>query len=136
LIQEQEAYLLPGLTRTTFQQEFLLSEATRAIWTPGHSPGSSCLYLSSCGGVLFSGRHLLSDRQGNPAPLRTAKTFHWKRQIRHVRSLLEQFTPETLNFICPGASIGFLRGKSAIDHAYVKLSHLNLDDCLSAVPLL
>ncbi len=135
-IQEQEAYLLPGLAPTPFQQEFALSSNTHALWTPGHSPGSSCLYLNACGGVLFSGRHLLSDRQGNPAPLRTAKTFHWKRQIRHVRSLLDQFTPETLNFICPGASIGFLRGKSAIDQAYMKLAHLDLDACLTTVPLL
>ncbi|WP_338016945.1 MBL fold metallo-hydrolase [Myxacorys almedinensis] len=136
LIQEQEAYLLPGRSLTSFQHEFSLNSHTRAIWTAGHSPGSSCLYLGTCGGVLFSGRHLLPDRQGKPVALRTAKTFHWKRQIRQVRSLLDQFTPDTLRFICPGASIGFLRGQSKIDNAYEKLAQLDLETCLSTQPLL
>jgi glyoxylase-like metal-dependent hydrolase (beta-lactamase superfamily II) len=136
LVQEQEAYLLPGLTVTTFQHGFSLTSDTRVIWTSGHSPGSSCLYLSTCGGMLFSGRHLLPNQQGNPVPLRTAKTFHWKRQVRHVQLLLEQFTPETLRFICPGASIGFLRGKSAIDEAYTKLAQLDLNACLTTQPIL
>ena len=121
LIQEQEAYLLPGLTVTTFAQEFTLTTA-QLIWTPGHSPGSSCLYYSDLGGVLFSGRHLLPNQQGEPMPLRTAKTFHWPRQIKSLQSLLERFTPETLQYICPGANTGFLRGKGVIDNAYQRLA--------------
>ncbi|MHC5596147.1 MAG: MBL fold metallo-hydrolase, partial [Nostoc sp.] len=109
LIQEQEAYLLPGLTVTTFRQEFTLDAATQVIWTPGYSPGSSCLYYSELGGILFSGRHLLPNQQGEAVPLRTAKTFHWPRQIQSLRLLLESFTPETLRYICPGANTGFLR---------------------------
>ncbi|MBV8885760.1 MAG: MBL fold metallo-hydrolase, partial [Chroococcidiopsidaceae cyanobacterium CP_BM_RX_35] len=43
LIQEQEAYLLPGLKLTKFWQDFSINSCSRIIWTPGHSPGSSCL---------------------------------------------------------------------------------------------
>nr|WP_243147095.1 MBL fold metallo-hydrolase [Scytonema sp. UIC 10036] len=114
LIQEQEAYLLPGLTITTFGQEFTLDSTVRMIWTPGHSPGSSCLYYSSQGGVLFSGRHLLPNLQGEPMPLRTAKTFHWWRQIESTKLLLKNFTRETLHYICPGANTGFLRDSASL----------------------
>jgi glyoxylase-like metal-dependent hydrolase (beta-lactamase superfamily II) len=125
VIQEQEAYLLPGLKVTSFSQEFIFTANSRALWTAGHSPGSACLHHSASG-ILFSGRHLLPDRTGHPTPLRTAKTFHWPRQLRNVQRLIDQFTPETLRLICPGANIGMLRGKTAIDHAYEKLTQLPL----------
>lgn len=134
LIQEQEAYLLPGLNVTTFQKQFTLSETSQFIWTPGHSPGSSCLYEGESGGVLFTGRHLLPNREGNPVPLRTSKTFHWRRQINSVQMLREVFTFETLQYICPGANTGFLRGKGAIAQAYEKLAQLDLDALLQAKP--
>jgi glyoxylase-like metal-dependent hydrolase (beta-lactamase superfamily II) len=136
IIQEQEAYLLPGLTVTTFTQEFSLSSTARVIWTPGHSPGSSCLYYSDLGGVLFSGRHLIPNQQGEPVPLRTAKTFHWPRQIKSTQFLIERFTPETLQYICPGANTGFLRGKRVIDQAYQRLASLDLEALLQAQPIL
>ncbi|HLO86877.1 MAG TPA: MBL fold metallo-hydrolase, partial [Nostocaceae cyanobacterium] len=126
-IQEQEAYLLPGLKVTTFSPELTLDEKTQLIWTPGHSPGSSCLYYREFGGVLFSGRHLLPNQQGEPVPLRTAKTFHWPRQIKSIKSLQESFSSETLQYICPGANTGFLRGKLSIDQAYHKLIKLDLE---------
>jgi len=122
LIQEQEAYLLPKLNLTPFQREFTLSPDSSAIWTPGHSPGSSCLYHARSGGVLFSGRHLLPNPQGEPVPLRTPKTFHWPRQLASVQFLRDRFTPATLHYICPGANTGFLRGAGAIDQAYQRLS--------------
>jgi glyoxylase-like metal-dependent hydrolase (beta-lactamase superfamily II) len=125
LIQEQEAYLLPGLEVTTFQQEFMLTPSASAIWTPGHSPGSSCLYYSGSGGVLFTGRHLLPNPQGELMPLPTSKTFHWRRQIQSVQLLRERFTPETLQYICPGANMGFLRGKRVIDRADQRLAELD-----------
>ncbi|MDJ0796104.1 MAG: MBL fold metallo-hydrolase [Calothrix sp. MO_167.B12] len=126
LIQEQEAYLLPELKVTTFREKLQLNPTTEIIWTPGHSPGSSCLYYGHQGGILFSGRHLLPNQQGEPAPLRTAKTFHWRRQINSVRSLLEKFSPANLQYILPGANTGFLRGKGVIDNAYDKLVQLDL----------
>jgi glyoxylase-like metal-dependent hydrolase (beta-lactamase superfamily II) len=124
LIQEQEAYLLPGLDTTPFQYEFILTPSCCGIWTPGHSPGSSCLYYNNLGGVLFSGRHLLPNPQGELMPLRTSKTFHWPRQLRSVQSLCDRFTSTTLQYICPGANTGFLRGKGVIDQAYQRLSAL------------
>ncbi|MGD1699753.1 MBL fold metallo-hydrolase [Dapis sp. BLCC M229] len=127
LIQEQEAYLLPGLKVTTFEQEFNLSPHTKIFWTPGHTPGSSCLYYSGNGGVLFTGRHLLPNSQGKPVPLRIAKTFHWPRQVQSVKFLIDRFSSETLQYICPGANTGALRGKRVIDSAYDKLVSLNLD---------
>ncbi|QLE55710.1 MBL fold metallo-hydrolase [Nostoc sp. TCL26-01] len=136
LIQEQEAYLLPGLPVTTFTQEFAITPTAKAIWTPGHSPGSSCLYYSELGGVLFSGRHLLPNQHGEPIPLRTAKTFHWPRQIKSLQVLQENFTPETLQYLCPGANTGFLRGKRVIDQAYQRLASLDLSTLLATQPMI
>jgi glyoxylase-like metal-dependent hydrolase (beta-lactamase superfamily II) len=114
LMQEQEAYLLPTATVTPFQQEFSLSVHSRALWTPGHTPGSSCLYYSGLGGVLFSGRHLLPTPQGQLQPIKTATTFHWPRQLQSCDRLRAQFPPGSLSAVCPGANIGFLRGKSFV----------------------
>lgn len=125
LIQEQEAYLLPGLKVTRFKQDFNIGNA-QVIWTPGHSPGSSCLYYPREGGVLFSGRHILPNQTGELVPLRTAKTFHWFRQLASIQLLRDRFTPEALNYICPGANTGFLRGKRAIKDAYEQLARLDL----------
>ncbi|MGF1497889.1 MAG: MBL fold metallo-hydrolase [Elainellaceae cyanobacterium] len=127
VIQEQEAYLLPGIAVTSFQTTHCLSQLCQALWTPGHSPGSSCLYYSEYGGVLFSGRHLLPNAEGQPVPLRVAKTFHWFRQLRSVQHLRDQFTPETLHYLCPGANTGFLRGQRIIDRAYDHLMQLDLE---------
>ena len=134
LIQEQEAYLLPGLQLTVFEREFAVSDRTYAFWTPGHSPGSSCLYDSSNDGVLFSGRHLLPNREAAPVPHRTAKTFHWPRQINSVKSIIDRFSSSTLQYICPAANTGFLRGKGSIDRAFEQLTNLDLAVCLQSKP--
>jgi glyoxylase-like metal-dependent hydrolase (beta-lactamase superfamily II) len=125
LIQEQEAYLLPEVDKIQFEQEFTLTPQAHVIWTPGHSPGSSCLYYDRFGGVLFSGRHLLPNPMGELRPIQTAKTFHWRRQLRSVQRLIDKFTPDTLEWICPGANIGFLRGKYAIEEAYKQLLQID-----------
>ncbi|CAD0219520.1 Beta-lactamase-like protein [Planktothrix agardhii] len=130
LIQEQEAYLLPESNVTTFETELKLSSQSSVFWTPGHSPGSSCLYFSGHGGVLFTGRHLLPNLHGQPVPLRTAKTFHWPRQLNSIRLILEGFNSDTLHHICPGANTGALRGERLINQAYEKLSTLDLEACL------
>lgn len=134
LIQEQEAYLLPGLQLTVFEREFAVSDRTCAFWTPGHSPGSSCLYDTGNGGVLFSGRHLLPNREAAPVPHRTAKTFHWPRQINSVKSIVDRFSLSTLEYICPAANTGFLRGKGLIDRAFEQLTNLDLAVCLHSKP--
>jgi glyoxylase-like metal-dependent hydrolase (beta-lactamase superfamily II) len=115
IIQEQEAYLLPELKVTTFQHKFDLNDSIHAIWTPGHSPGSACIYYAGAGGVLFTGRHLLPNHLGKAVPLRTSKTFHWPRQLRSVEKIWHQFPAEyPLSHICPGANTGLLRGKGSI----------------------
>lgn len=129
LIQEQEAYLLPESNLTTFETELKLSSLSSVFWTPGHSPGSSCLYFSGHGGVLFTGRHLLPNLQGQPVPLRTAKTFHWPRQLNSIRLILKRFNSHTLHSICPGANTGALRGERLINQAYDKLAILDLEAC-------
>lgn len=122
ILQEQEAYLLPQRQITVFQQQINLSPTCDAFWTPGHSPGSSCLYWHRHGGVLFTGRHLLPDSQGQPKPLQTPKTFHWPRQLRSLAAIVDRFTPANLSYLCPGANTGFLRGKGIIDNAYHRIS--------------
>lgn len=126
LIQEQEAYLLPEVAVTAFEQEIHFAPQFTGIWTPGYSPGSACLDYQSQGGVLFTGRHLLPNQQGQLTPLRMAKTFHWFRQLRSLEMLCDRFTPHTLNYLFPGANSGFLRGKGYIDNAYEQLSGLDI----------
>lgn len=121
VIQEQEAYLLPQIPTTPFRHSLHLSPLTEALWTPGHSPGSACLYHQAYGGVLFTGRHLLPDQQGQPRPLRLAKTFHWPRQLAQVKALKQRFNETTLAHLCPGANLGFLRGQPTIAAAYQQL---------------
>ncbi|HEY9737674.1 MAG TPA: MBL fold metallo-hydrolase [Trichocoleus sp.] len=136
VLQEQEAYLLPETPVTPFHREFFFTERCRAFWTPGHSPGSACLYYQQYGGVLFTGRHLLPNKQGQPVPLRFSKTFHWPRQLQQVERLRQEFSETTLAYLCPAANTGFLRGERAIPNAYQQLLALDLDACRQAQPLL
>lgn len=128
VVQEQEAYLLPQLQLHPFRYEFSFSPLSRAFWTAGHSPGSACLHHAASGGILFSGRHLLPDRQARPRPLRLSKTFHWPRQLRNAQRLLTQFSPDQLSYICPGANLGLLRGDRAIPNAYTQLQAIDWAD--------
>ena len=136
IIQEQEAYLLPEIEVTSFREKLSLDNTLELIWTPGYSPGSSCLYWQEQDGVLFSGRHLLPRGTENITPLRTAKTFHWLRQLNSVRLLLDRFDEKTLKYICPGANTGFLRGKGYLDRAYHKLSTLDLSALRQEQPII
>ncbi|WP_404785306.1 MBL fold metallo-hydrolase [Altericista sp. CCNU0014] len=125
LVQEQEAYLLPDVKISTFSERLAITPSTQVFWTPGYSPGSACVYYRP-EGILFSGRHLLPDASGSPQPLRTAKTFHWPRQLDRVRQILERFDDDSLRYLCPGANTGFLRQARSIDRAYAKLQQLDL----------
>ncbi|MDJ0898167.1 MAG: MBL fold metallo-hydrolase [Xenococcus sp. MO_188.B8] len=134
IVQEQEAYLLPEIKVTSFASSFSLIPEIELIWTPGHSPGSTCVYYSQQGGVLFTGRHLLPKSAQEIVPLRTAKTFHWWRQIKSVANLRDRFLGDNLQYILPGANTGYLRGQGYIDDANRKLQSLDLDD-LKNLPL-
>lgn len=124
LVQEQEAYLLPNLNVTPFADCREITSTTQVFWTPGYSPGSACVYYQP-EGVLFTGRHLLPNASGSPQPLRTAKTFHWPRQLRQVQKIIERFDEASLRYLCPGANTGFLRQQRFIDQAYSKLQQLD-----------
>ena len=127
IIQEQEAYLLPEVEVTSFAENLIIDSDFELIWTPGHSPGSSCLYWQQEGGILFTGRHLLPKSRTEIAPLRSAKTFHWWRQLNSIAKLRDRFSANALNYILPGANTGYLRGEGYIADAYQKLSALDLD---------
>ena len=127
IMQEQEAYLLPEVEVTSFADRFTLGSDLELIWTPGHSPGSSCLYSKQQGGILFTGRHLLPKSPTEIVPLRTPKTFHWGRQLKSIAALRDRFDSTTLKYILPGANTGYLRGKGYLDNAYEQLSQLDLN---------
>ena len=59
-------------------------------------------------------------------PLRTAKTFHWGRQLKSIAALRDRFDT-SLKYILPGANTGYLRGKGYLDNAYEQLSQLDLN---------
>ena len=126
IIQEQEAYLLPEVEITSFVASLSVSPGIDLIWTPGHSPGSSCLYAQQQGGILFTGRHLLPKSPESIVPLRTAKTFHWGRQLDSIAKLRDRFNTTNLSYILPGANTGYLRGKGYLEQGYEKLKQLDL----------
>ncbi|MGF1590874.1 MAG: MBL fold metallo-hydrolase [Pleurocapsa sp.] len=126
ILQEQEAYLLPEVEISSFSDSLAVNPELEVIWTPGHSPGASCLYWQQQGGVLFTGRHLLPKSPTEIVPLRTAKTFHWWRQLTSVAKLRDRFNAETLKYILPGANTGYLRGTGYIENAYAQLQALDL----------
>lgn len=126
IIQEQESYLLPEVDVTPFAEQMTIGDDLELIWTCGHSPGSSCLYWSQQGGILFTGRHLLPKSQAEVTPLRTAKTFHWGRQLNSIKMLRDRFNADNLKYILPGANTGYLRGQGYIDNAYEQLAQLDL----------
>ncbi|HEY9772101.1 MAG TPA: MBL fold metallo-hydrolase [Coleofasciculaceae cyanobacterium] len=125
ILQEQEAYLLPEVEITSFDDNLQIDAELELIWTPGHSPGSACLYWQQ-GGVLFTGRHLLPKSKTEIVPLKTAKTFHWWRQLNSIAKLRDRFNAETLKYIIPGANTGYLRGTGYIENAYAQLQALDL----------
>jgi glyoxylase-like metal-dependent hydrolase (beta-lactamase superfamily II) len=126
VIQEQEAYLIPEAKTTPFSEEYRVDDRSLLIWTAGHSPGSSCFYWEKHGGILFTGRHLLPISSEEIQPLRVAKTFHWWRQLQSVRKLRDRFSPETLQYICPGSNTGYLRGNGWVTNAYHRIQSLDL----------
>lgn len=135
ILQEQEAYLLPEVEVTSFAKSLTISPDLELIWTPGHSPGSSCLFSSQHGGILFTGRHLLPKSPTEITPLRTPKTFHWHRQLNSIAALRDRFNTDTLQYILPGANTGYLRGKGYLDNAYERLSQLDLTELRSIEPI-
>ena len=132
VVQEQEAYLLPQLPVRSFGDELELAPELQLIWTPGHTPGSSCLLYCQAGGVLFTGRHLLPNDEGELVPLKQATTFHWSRQLSSIDLLLQRIEPPAPEWICPGANLGKLRGDKIMDDGRKRLQ---MASSLSQQPL-
>jgi glyoxylase-like metal-dependent hydrolase (beta-lactamase superfamily II) len=116
LVQEQEAYLLPGVQGcSTFGEQLTLAPGVQLLWTPGPTPGS-CVLLVRAGAVdgLFCGRLLLPTGPAALAPLRTARTFHWPRQLASLERLRSWLPEGSPDWIASGGGLGALRGDKLV----------------------
>ena len=116
LVQEQEAYLLPGVQGcSTFGEQLTLAPGVQLLWTPGPTPGS-CVLLVRAGAVdgLFCGRLLLPTGPAALAPLRTARTFHWPRQLASLERLRSWLPAGSPDWIASGGGLGALRGDKLV----------------------
>ena len=113
VVQEQEAYLLPGVQRLqTFAEALELAPGLRLLWTPGPTPGACVLHGRQNGqDGLFCGRLLLPVGPGRLEPLRTPRTFHWPRQQRSLERLRQWLPAGSPGWIACGGGLGALRGE-------------------------
>ena len=115
LVQEQEAYLLPGVQQLqTFADELVLSAGLRLLWTPGPTPGACVLHAQGEADVLFCGRLLSPTAPGAAAPLRTARSFHWGRWQHSLQALKAWLPQGSPRWIASGAGLGALGGAKLI----------------------
>jgi len=116
LVQEQEAYLLPGVEGLRrFGASLRLAEGAQLLWTPGPTPGACVLHVGAPGlDGLFCGRLLVPVGPGSLAPLRTARTFHGPRQQRSLQRLCDWLPADSPSWIATGAALGALRGECLV----------------------
>jgi glyoxylase-like metal-dependent hydrolase (beta-lactamase superfamily II) len=116
LVQEQEAYLLPGVARlSSFAGQLEPAKGVALLWTPGPSPGACVLHLRRGeDDGLFCGRLLVPVAPALLAPLRTVRTFHWRRQLASLQQLLTWLPAGSPAWIATGAGLGALRGQSLV----------------------
>ncbi len=132
LVQEQEAYLLPGVTPLhSFASEHRLGADVRMLWTPGPSPGACVVHVSPVGGAgqdgLFCGRLLVPVAPARVSPLRQRGTFHWGRQLRSVERLRQWLPAGSPDWIASGAGLGALRGPKLVEQGAAQLWGLDLE---------
>ena len=109
LLQEQEAYLLPGVSQLErFGEELSLSSGLRLLWTPGPTPGSCIAYAPEPWNVLFCGRLLIPVKKDQLAPLRNQRTFHWLRQQKSLEKLRRWLPAKARPSLASGAGLGAL----------------------------
>ena len=109
LVQEQEAYLLPGLNELeSFSEEFVTSSGARLLWTPGPTPGSCVVYAPYPWNVLFCGRLLIPVSAYEVAPVRTKQTFHWTIQQKSISKLREWLPSDAFPLLGSGVNADFL----------------------------
>jgi glyoxylase-like metal-dependent hydrolase (beta-lactamase superfamily II) len=132
LVQEQEAYLLPGVEPLhSFASEHRLGQGLRMLWTPGPSPGACVVHVlqSAEGGPdgLFCGRLLVPLAPGRLGPLRQRGTFHWGRQLRSLERLRRWLPAGSPDWIASGAGLGALRGPKLVERGAALLAALDLE---------
>ena len=128
LVQEQEAYLLPGLDRLRcFADAVEPAPGVRLLWTPGPTPGACVLHVCSAAhDALFCGRLLVPLAPGALGPLRTVRTFHWGRQLASLERLRNWLPAGSPSWIATGAGLGALRGQQLVQHGDGLLRSLDL----------
>lgn len=112
LVQEQEAYLLPGLTSLdSFAEEHTTVAGMRLLWTSGPTPGSCVVFAPHPWNVLFCGRLLIPVAFRQLAPLKDRRTFHWPRQLKSLEKLRQWIPSDVRPVLASGAALGLLRGQ-------------------------
>ena len=136
LVQEQEAYLLPGMASLeTFAEEHCPAPGLALLWTPGPGPGSCVLHARSAGiDVLFCGRLLLPVGPGRLAPLPQRRTFHWPRLLRSIERLRQWLPAGSPHAIASGGGLGALRGEKLVGQGEALLASLDLASLASELP--
>ena len=147
LVQEQEAYLLPGVALlTTFATEWNLIEGVRLLWTPGPSPGACVVHVRLAAKAnaigastaaedepidgLFCGRLLVPLAPQRLAPLRRRSCFHWPRQLRSIEKLRQWLPAGSPDWIASGAGLGALQGEKLVAAGAGQLAALDLVQAL------
>jgi glyoxylase-like metal-dependent hydrolase (beta-lactamase superfamily II) len=129
-VQEQEAYLLPGLRDLhPFGATLALEPGLSGLWTPGPTPGAAVLLASTHqagGSLLFCGRLLSPMAPGMLAPLRTRRSFHWHRWLRSLEQLRAWLPPQAPEALASGAGLGALRGEHLVPSGRAVLETLDL----------
>ena len=112
LVQEQEAYLLPGLTSLdSFAEEHTTVAGMRLLWTSGPTPGSCVVFAPHPWNVLFCGRLLIPVAFRQLAPLKDRRTFHWPRQLKSLEKLRQWIPSDVRPALASWAALGLLRGQ-------------------------
>ncbi len=116
LVQEQEAYLLPGLKKLdTFSEEYLTASGLRVLWTPGPTPGSCVVYAPAPWNVLFCGRLLIPLKLNQLVAFRTKRTFHWTRQQKSLEKLRKWLPRDPLPSLASGVGAKSVGGGALVD---------------------
>ena len=130
LVQEQEAYLLPGVQRLySFAAAHDLAAGLQLLWTPGPTPGAAVLLATSGAAgdsLLFCGRLLSPRAPGVAGPLRTSGSFHWRRWLESLERLRGWLPPQAPGWLASGAGLGALRGEALVPQARALLDGLDL----------
>jgi hypothetical protein len=129
LVQEQEAYLLPGVeNRMAFGAAHPIQDGLHLYWTPGPSPGAAVLHAR--GGVagsidiLFCGHLLVPVAPGRLAPRPSPRCFHWPRQRRSVAALAGRLPPGSPVWLASGVSAGAAAGIGLVEDGARQLGEM------------